>query len=249
MVSTVKVDVVAPRVATGTTTLGVSGDKLLIPSGVTITNSGTQSGFSTPSGFHQQLVYTASTSAGGYSPATDVTKIMVEILGAGGGGSHYTSDGPKVNSGAGGGYVRKTYTVVSSDTMTVTIGALGAAGGTNTGGGNGGDTTFVSASGTSISLLTAGGGGGGSTTNYTPGVSGTATGGDLNIVGCPGRTQNVGSAEGGNSPYGYGGSASATSVTIPINNGTGYGSGGGGASDSGTNGTGAPGLCIITEYK
>jgi len=45
MVSTVKVDVVAPRVATGTTTLGVSGDKLLVPSGVTITNSGTASGF------------------------------------------------------------------------------------------------------------------------------------------------------------------------------------------------------------
>ena len=84
MVSTVKVDVVAPRVATGTTTLGVSGDKLLIPSGVTITTSGTSSCFA--SGFHHQLVYTASTSAGCYSPATYVTKIMVDILGAGGGG-------------------------------------------------------------------------------------------------------------------------------------------------------------------
>ena len=247
MVSTVKVDVVAPRVATGTTTLGVSGDKLLVPSGVTITNSGTATGFA--SGFHQQLVYTASTSAGGYSPATDVTKIMVEILGGGGGGSHYTSDGPRVNSGAGGGYVRKTLTVVGTDTMTITIGAAGAAAGSDASGGNGGDTTFASVSGTSFTTLTAGGGGGGSTTYYTPGVSGTATGGDLNIVGCPGRTQNVGSAEGGNSPYGYGGSASASSVTIPINNGTGYGSGGGGASDSGTVGAGAAGLCIITEYK
>ena len=247
MVSTVKVDVVAPRVATGTTTLGISGDKLLIPSGVTITNSGTSSGFA--SGFHQQLVYTASTSAGGYSPATDVTKIMVEILGAGGGGSHYTSHGHAVNSGAGGGYVRKTLTVVSTDTMTVTIGALGAGGGSNSPGSAGGSTTFVSASGTSFTTLTAGGGGGGSVVNYTPGVSGTATGGDLNIVGCPGRTNNVGSAEGGNSPYGYGGSASATSITIPINNGTGYGSGGGGASDSGTAGAGTAGLCIITEFK
>jgi hypothetical protein len=201
------------------------------------------------SGFNQQVVYTTSSGTGGYSPGTSVTKIVVEILGAGGGGSHYNSHGPAVNSGAGGGYVRKTLTVVSTDTMTVTIGAVGGAGATNTGGGNGGDTTFASVSGTSFTTLTAGGGGGGSVVNYTPGVSGTATGGDLNVIGAPGRTQNVGSAEGGNSPYGYGGSASATSVTIPINNGTGYGSGGGGASDSGTNGTGAPGLCIITEYK
>ena len=211
--------------------------------------AGALSWASAAAGFHQQVVYTTGSGTGGYSPDTGVTKIVVELLGAGGGGSHYTSDGPKVNSGAGGGYVRKAYTVVSSDTMTVAIGGSGSGGGTNTSGANGGDTTFVSVTGTSISLLTAGGGGGGSVTNYTPGVSGTATGGDLNIVGCPGRTQNVGSAEGGNSPYGYGGSASATSVTIPINNGTGYGSGGGGASDSGTVGAGAPGLCIITEYK
>ena len=200
-------------------------------------------------GFNQQVVYTTGSGTGGYSPGTGVTKIVVELLGAGGGGSHYTSDGPKVNSGAGGGYVRKAYTVVSSDTMTVAIGGSGSGGGTNTSGANGGDTTFVSVTGTSISLLTAGGGGGGSVTNYTPGVSGTATGGDLNIVGAPGRTQNAGGAEGGDSPYGYGGSTSATSITIPINNGTGYGSGGGAASDSGTVGAGAAGLCIITEYK
>ena len=201
------------------------------------------------SGFERQVVYTTSTSAGGYTPNSDVTKIMVEILGAGGAGSHYTSDGPRVNSGAGGGYVRKTYTVVSSDTMTVTIGAAGATGGTNNGGGNGGDTTFATASGTSFTTLTAGGGGGGVTANYTPGVSGTATGGDLNVIGAPGRTQNMGGAEGVDSPYGYGGSAGATSITIPVNHGTGYGASGGGASDSGNAGNGAPGLCIITEYK
>ena len=248
MVSTVKVDVVAPRVATGTTTLGVSGDKLVIPSGVTFTNSGTATGFA--SGFHQQLVYTASTSAGGYSPATDVTKIMVEILGAGGAGSRYTSDGPKVNGGAGGGYIRKVLTVVSTDTMTVTIGAAGThTGNTNEAGSNGGSTSFATASGTSFTTLTAGGGGGGSISNYTPGVSGTATGGDLNIIGDAGRTMNVGSSTGGQSPYGYGGSARTNEATSLGANGIGYGSGGGGGADNGYAGNGAAGLCIITEYK
>jgi hypothetical protein len=247
MVSTVKVDVVAPRVATGTTTLGVSGDKLVIPSGVTLTNSGTASGFA--SGFHQQLVYTASTSAGGYSPATDVTKIMVEILGAGGGGSQKSGDGPKVNSGAAGGYVRKTLTVVSTDTMTVTIGASGAAGGASAAGSAGGSTSFATASGTSFTTLTAGGGGGGTISNYTPGTSGTASGGDLNIIGQGGRTQNAGSAQGGNSMYGFGGSARTNEITSIPAAGEGYGSGGGGGADAAYGGAGAAGLCIITEYK
>ena len=239
----------ATLMASGDTVTVPSGASLVVASGATINITGaTQTGFPS-SGFVREVVYTSSTSAGGYSPNTDVTTIIVEVLGAGGGGSHYTSDGPKVNSGAGGGYVRKTLTVVSSDTMTVTIGALGAGGGGNSPGSNGGDTTFASVSGTSFTTLTAGGGGGGSTTNYTPGVSGTATGGDFNIVGAPGRTQNAGGAEGGDSPYGYGGSPNTTAITIPIAHGTGYGSGGGGAADSGSSGTGAPGLCIITEYK
>ena len=77
---------------------------------------------SAAAGFNQEVIYTTSSSAGGYSPASGVTKIVVEVLAGGGGGSHKTSDGPKVNGGAGGGYIRKTLTVVSTDTMTVTIG-------------------------------------------------------------------------------------------------------------------------------
>jgi hypothetical protein len=235
--------------ASGDTTTVPSGASLVVASGATINITGaTQTGFPS-SGFVREVVYTSSTSTGGYSPNADVTKIIVEVLGGGGGGSNYSADGPKVNSGAGGGYVRKTLTVVSSDTMTVNIGVLGPAGGANSAGGNGGDTTFVTESGTSFTTLTGGGGGGGSVTNYTPGVSGTATGGDFNIVGAPGRTHNAPGADGGDSPYGYGGSPNTTAITIPIAHGTGYGSGGGGAADSGSSGTGAPGLCIITEYK
>ena len=43
--SEVKVNKISPRTNCGTTTLGDSGDSFVIPSGVTITNSGTQTGF------------------------------------------------------------------------------------------------------------------------------------------------------------------------------------------------------------
>ena len=43
--SEIKVNKISPRTACGTTTLGDSGDSITIPSGVTITNSGTAAGF------------------------------------------------------------------------------------------------------------------------------------------------------------------------------------------------------------
>ena len=43
--SEVKVNKISPRTACGTVTLGDSGDTFTIPSGATITNSGTASGF------------------------------------------------------------------------------------------------------------------------------------------------------------------------------------------------------------
>ena len=49
--STLKVDTILKRTGTGTITLGQSGDTLAIPSGATIANSGTATGFgaNTPS--------------------------------------------------------------------------------------------------------------------------------------------------------------------------------------------------------
>ena len=43
--SEVKVNKISPRTACGTVTLGDSGDTFTIPSGATITNSGTATGF------------------------------------------------------------------------------------------------------------------------------------------------------------------------------------------------------------
>ncbi len=43
--SEIKVNKISPRTACGTVTLGDSGDTITIPAGVSITNSGTASGF------------------------------------------------------------------------------------------------------------------------------------------------------------------------------------------------------------
>ena len=63
--SEIKVNKISPRTACGTTTLGDSGDTFTIPSGVTISNSGTASGFgSTGEVSWNTTVQTASTVAG-----------------------------------------------------------------------------------------------------------------------------------------------------------------------------------------
>jgi len=248
MVSTVKVDVVAPRVATGTTTLGISGDKLLIPSGVTLTNSGTASGFD--SGLNRQVVYTASTSAGGYSPEADVTKLIVIVQGGGGGGNRHDSLGSNRHGGGGGGYVMKYISSVSStDTMTVTVGAAGAGATSNNGGGGSGTvSSFASVSGTSFTILSAGGGVGGPVTANLGATGGTATGGDVNIVGCSTCAYNGQTGHsGGESLLGHGGDG-VTSIYTSTTNATGYGAGGG-WSDDVTAGNGSAGVVIIQEYK
>ena len=46
--SELKTDKISPRTASGTITLGDSGDTFTVPSGVTLTNNGTATGFSEP---------------------------------------------------------------------------------------------------------------------------------------------------------------------------------------------------------
>ena len=105
MASTVRTDKVGP--------VSGSADFILPTADGTVgqflkTDGSLALGFATvaTTGFHQEVIYTTSSAAGAYSPDTGVTKIVVEIVGGGCAGSRYTSDGPKVNGGAGAGYVR-----------------------------------------------------------------------------------------------------------------------------------------------
>jgi hypothetical protein len=186
------------------------------------------------------------TSSGTWTRPTGITKVIVEIQGAGGSGTDGNSTSATMNSGASGGYVKKLIDVSSITSATITIGTGGAASSTTTGNAGG---NSVWSDGTNT--LTAGGGGGGLSTSYYGGIGGTAVGGDLNIAG-----QNGGAyayRSGGDSQFGYGGiyGASAASGSSPDTTGilpVGYGSGSV-AVYNGTSAAGAPGIVIVTEYK
>ena len=186
------------------------------------------------------------TSSGTWTKPSGITKVIVEVQGAGGSGSNSGAATTTINNGASGGYVKKLVDVSSITSATITVGSGGAASSLTSGNAGG---SSIWADGTNT--LTAGGGGGGLNTSYYGGVGGTATGGDLNIAG-----QNGGAyarRSGGNSQFGYGGiyGGSAASGSDPDNDGippVGYGSGSV-AVYNGTTDAGAPGIVIVTEYK
>jgi hypothetical protein len=71
--SHIKTDKLSPRTGSGTVTLGTSGDTFSIPSGVTLTNSGTASGF----GVSNDCVF-VKISANQSLPANTVTKVQFD---------------------------------------------------------------------------------------------------------------------------------------------------------------------------
>jgi hypothetical protein len=100
----------------------------------------------------------------------------------------------------------------------------------------------------------------GATTSFgshtTSGSDGTATGGDINILGREGEkggTYNTGTGgRGASSPLGIGGRGGGGGATENGEAASGYGAGGGGGiritSGTGTGGAGSPGIVIVTEY-
>jgi hypothetical protein len=104
------------------------------------------------------------TGPGSWTVPAGVTKIMVEIWGAGGGGNTFAG-------GGGGGYVCSYFTVVPGNTINFSIGAGGAGGGDN--GINGLSTTLTV---TGVVTLTASGGFGTTYSNVTKNIGGRAGG-------------------------------------------------------------------------
>ena len=237
MSSEIKANKISP--ATGTDfQFGDSGDTFTIPSGVTLTNNGSSSGFD--SGLASVQIFTSS---GTWTKPSGITKVMVEVQGAGGGGDN------EVNyrrSGAAGGYVRKLIDVTSISSATITVGSGGSSvssvGATKY---SGGDSIWSDGTNTLTS-------GGGQANGTSSSIGGTATGGDINIVGQSGESNPY--SGGGNSILGLG-ATSAISNTRPSPDGvtpTGYGAGGGSGAGSGSSMVGGPGgdgIVIVTEYK
>ncbi len=218
-----------------TLTLGGAGTTVAVHA------SATTSGFD--SGLASMQVFTSS---GTWTKPSGVRLVIVEVQGGGGSGTSSATASINQNGGGSGGYVKKLINVSSISTATITIGAAGAAN-TGTSGNDGGNSIWSDGTNT----LTAGGGKGPNGTSSHGGLGGTATGGDLNIVGQNGG--NYAAKQGGNSQFGYGGVSGISAATggnpdtvaIPAE---GYGGGGTGVYD-GTGSAGAAGIVIVTEYK
>jgi hypothetical protein len=224
--SEVKTDKLSPRTGSGTVTLGTSGDTFTIPSGVTLTNNGSSSGFD--SGLASVQVFTSS---GTWTRPSGITKVMVEVQAGGGSGNDSNNQ-----NGISGSYSKKLIDVSSISTATITVGAGGASVSGSVATGNDGGLSSWSDGTNTISCDGGYGGGKLSTLSTTPIV---ASGGDIN----------VNSSAFGNPIYGRMG---VIQSTIPaVRDATGYGAGGGGnySTYTGNSGAGSPGIVIVTEYK
>lgn len=173
--------------------------------------------------------YQAFTTSGTWTKPTgydDDTVVMVEVWGAGGGGARGSSAS---GGGGGGGYMCKKFRIADlASSVTVTIGAGGAAGGLNAVGSPGGNTTFGS-------LVIAYGGGGGSG-SFTAGQGAGGGGGGGASTGSS-ATATVGGV-GGSVGGGTGHSGGSALDTTKLDANSDFAGAGGGANVSGTQGRG-----------
>lgn len=181
-------------------------------------------------------------SSGTYVVPSNCNKILVKLVGGGGGAAGYCE------SGGAGGYAEGQYTVVPGTSYTVTVGGGGSSVGYYAAAGDGGTTSFGS-------LISASGGyGANRNTSHGGGHGGIGSGGQVNLYGGTGTGHaNGGShsqtAAGGGSYFGGPGSKSRGNNSD--NNSPAFGSGAsGGIGEIGSSGAvGKGGLVIVYAYK
>lgn len=246
-------------------------------SNITITNSAgaitiNASGTVSNSGGLIGVQTITATGAYTYTPTAGTNSVVIELQGAGGGGSGVAQPGGSNiaigAAGSGGGYLRVRLTSNFSG-GTGSVGAKGTGGSAgNNNGTAGGNTTFVS---TTPTTYTASGGGAGNFRNgptaapFNIGtvLGGGATNGDVNIPGGDVPFATVTATSIGNGPTGgashsgfggRGGFIQGTNASEQGHDATNYGAGGGGAVATGTGaavggGNGSDGYAIFWEFS
>ena len=197
--------------------------------------------------------------SGSWTRPTDITKVVVTLIGAGGGGGGGRSGASFWGgAGGGGGVMRCALDVSSMTSATLVIGTAGTGGVVEGAGGTGGSSTWTGVGGSALVLTAVGGTGGDGGTGGGHGAggaggvpvvtTGSTAGDDLLLTGSKGG----GGQAGGNIPgiamlgYGFAPSNRGESANEV---GTGYGWGGWGG-DPNTAGTVAGGgLITVWEFK
>ena len=181
------------------------------------------------------------TSSGTWTRPSGVTKVIIEVQGAGGSGSDTAEDNN--NGGGGGGYAKKFLDVSSISSSTITVGSGGAS--NASGAGNaGGASTWSDGTNT----ITGGGGSGGVTSVGTGTAGGSASGGDVNIDGGRGQPLSYYHSGGGHSILGIAGEGGFGASWHASQAPTGYGAGSG-SHYLGTALAARDGIIIVWEYK
>ncbi len=211
----------------------------------------TSTGITYPTGGTQTSSYTANrgqpisiqtfTSNGTYTVPSNCRKILVQIVGGGGGSAGYCE------AGGAGGFAEGVFSVTPGATYAVTIGGGGGGVGYYAAAGRGGTSSF----GSLISAT----GGYGANNNYSHGGGhgGSGSGGQINLdggTGCGhGNSASHGQPSGGGPSF-FGGPGGQYRSTTPSNYSPALGSGatGGRTNDGGSGTTGAAGVCVVYAY-
>ena len=209
--------------------------------------AGALSWASAAGGFNSVIVYTGSTTWVKSARPAGITKVIVEVQGAGGGGG-YSGASDYAVAGSGGGYARKFIDVSSVTQAVISVGLPGTAAGTSSiAGGDGGDSSWNDTASGGSSTVT-GVKGVGIYGNFSRSAGGTATGGDINIPGGSGDNCSANSSMlAGSSFLGTPGLNGRTGESA-IQASFGYGAGGP-AGYSVTSLAGMPGVVIVWEFK
>ena len=208
--------------------------------GVTVTNklaAGNNVGLFTNGGVVQISSFVPNIqgfrTSGTFVVPTNVTRIMVEMWGAGGGGGTGNINGYVGGGGGAGAYAWNVFTVTPGSSYSVTVPSSPGPGG------NGGGASF---SGNSISMSAGGGFAGGNATsssNGTGGVGGTASGSIVNVQGTGGNNNGNGGG------VWRGGGISPIGGQTAIGGGLGPGGGGRGGGPGNTGDDGNSGVVIV----